>query len=228
MTNVTKFPTSSQRFIMTLQIDLDNVVHVRSAEILGAEFRNRVTFNTKTRIEEVLDHGLAAELSQSVRRLEKSKEVLSLPDFQYDTQGISLAGIHLISSALSDGSRQIICRFKHFMGNLFSIVRSEIGFIPQCVDYRDKLASEALTDIAMPLFNLAKALETDVMTADGSKMAHRELTRLHDLSTELAFYSEMLKRFIDNSLRPSSLPAPDNITDIMLPKGFEKLTAIGE
>jgi len=228
MSNITKFPTNSQRFILTLQIDLENAVHVRSAEILGAEFRNRVTFNTKTRILDVLDHNLAVSLAESVRKLEKPKEVLSLPDFKFEDHGISLAGIHLISSAMSDGSLQVICRFKHFIGNLFSIVKNDIGFTPLLVDYRNKLATEALTDIAMPLFNIAKALENDVIPQDGHPMARKELQRLDELSCELGFYAEMLKRYIYNSMRPPSLLARDNITDLMLPEGLDKLSVIGE
>ena len=227
MYNISKFPSASQRFILTLQVDLEGTIHVRSCEILGTEFRNRVSFNTKTEISEVLTPELAASLSDCVHRISKAKEVLSIPDFAHVAPGLAVAGIHLISSELSDKSLQVICRFKHFMGSLFAAVQPDIGISPQSVDYRDKLATEALTDITMPLLNIAKTLEMDVAEHQGNHLAQRELARLDELSAELAFYSEMLKRFIDNSLRPSSLPAPeDEMANMMLPETIEKL-AIG-
>jgi len=229
MYNISKFPSAAQRFILTLQINQEGEIHVRSCEILGAEFRNRVTFNTKSEISEVLAPDLAVSLSDCVRKISKAKEVLSVPDYMHMGPGLAVAGIHLISSHLSDGSLQVICRFKHFMGSLFAAVQPDIGISPQPVDYRDKLATEALTDITMPLLNIAKALEFDVAKHQGNSLAERELARLDELSTELGFYSEMLKRFIDHSLRPSTLPnaeEADEMQEMMLPDPHPKL-AIG-
>jgi len=128
--NITKFPSITQRFILTLHVDLEKSVHVRSCEILGSEFRNRVTFNTKSNIQDVLTEELAERLTQCVGRIGKAKEVLSMPDFTFQTQGLALAGIHLIASELSDGSLQVICRFKHFMGTqtLRQMVHQCAGF----------------------------------------------------------------------------------------------------
>ena len=226
MYNISKFPSAAQRFILTLQVDSSGEIHVRSCEILGTEFRNRVTFNTKSEISEVLTTDLAASLSECVGRIGKAKEVLSIPDYMHMAPGLAVAGIHLISSELSDGSLQVICRFKHFMGSIFAAVQPDIGVSPQSVDYRDKLATEALTDITMPLLNIAKALELDVAKHQGNTLAQRELARLDELSTELGFYSEMLKRFIDHSLRPTTLPQEDEVADLMLPEPLQKL-AIG-
>lgn len=182
--------------VLTLNLAIweDDSLHVRSCEILGRGFRNRVSFQDTSELEQVLVAKVAHSIRKSMSGLSEGAQVLSLPDFLVELPGLVLSGAHILVMKLKDGKRNAIMRFKEFMGSLNIAFHPNVGFQESYANHAERLATNVLADICLPLLNMCRDMEyAQVDAQDRLPRGFSERAR------EFEFQTELLKRFIFNA-----------------------------
>jgi hypothetical protein len=199
MTTGVYVPTKGQNnlnsFVVTMWVEQCGDVFVRSCEIIGDQFRNRTSFGDRPRLENTFSERMAREIGICVRKLSMQTEVLALPSLQIQLPGLSLSGARLVATRLTNGTVNVILRFKSFFGKINAAFRNNLGFDTRLDHVNSVLATKVLDDIALPLLNICTALDQDPAADPSSRMA--KITRhLSAHSHEIRFQVELLKRFV--------------------------------
>ncbi|WP_245897296.1 hypothetical protein [Roseobacter denitrificans] len=169
-------------------------VSVRSCEVIGRNFRNRVSFQESCDLNTILAPRLTDAIRASLKTLSEGAQVLSLPDFLVELPGLVLAGAHVMVMEAKDGARNAIFRFTEFMGTVNNAFKLDVGFSEPYATHSDKLAVNILEEICLPILNLCRAFDMLNLTQD------RAFAKaISDKAMEFEFQTELLKRFISNS-----------------------------
>lgn len=181
---------------MTLNLTLqdENTVTLRSCEVMGKQFRNRVSFNTKHNIEDILVGRLSRAIRSCLRTLPDGAHVLSLPEFIVELPGLVLSGVHVMVMEAKDGVRNAILRFKEFIGAVNNAFQQDIGFHEPYSNHSEKLAINVLADVCLPILNLCRTFEELGFGQD-----RQQAQEIADRVREFEFQTELLKRFIFNA-----------------------------
>lgn len=191
----TRMSTGPDR-TLTLNLTLHDskAITVRSCEVVGRWFRNRISFQDHRSLHDVLVGKLAQALHAHLRDLPKGSQVLALPEFLVEVPGLALSGLHVMVSETKDGSRNAILRFSEFIGALNRAFRLEIGFEDAGVSYGDRLALNVLEEICLPILNLCRSF--NALQHENQQVLHREFA---ERALEFEFQTELLKRYIFNA-----------------------------
>ncbi|MGD9294590.1 MAG: hypothetical protein PVI41_06885 [Roseobacter sp.] len=181
---------------MTLSLNImsPDTVTIRSCEVVGRWFRNRISFQEQKRIEDILARKLAHAILSSLRILRQGAQVLALPDFLVELPGLALSGVHIMVMEASDGIRSVILRFTEFMGAINNAFQTDIGFHQPHVNHCEKLAVNVLEEICLPILNLCRTFEELKETQIRTKGRG-----IVDRAREFEFQTELLKRYIYNA-----------------------------
>lgn len=196
-------PDLSDRMLtLNLILKSNDVVSVRSCEVLGKGFRNRLSFNDHSQMEDVLVQELSISIRDCLEGLPEGAHVLSLPEFLVELPGLALRGLHVMIMEAKEGIRNAILRFREFIGAANSAFQHDMGFDIPLADHGEKLALNVLEDICLPILNLCHVLDEDARAHGHSFPSH-----LCDRAREFQFQTELLKRFIANA-RMEASPTP--------------------
>ena len=183
----------ARRIVFKLERNEEGKVNVAACEILNKNFTNRTLFHGSSDIWEVLVDDLAAALVRLTDDLDENHSVVSLPDVCIELPGLTLSGLHVIVSDISNGTQKIMVRFQVFLGSLGAILRSKVGFSVPSPATHERVALDVLTDLALPLLDLARLSEDDFV---GHEVAvYERQKKLAERASEITFYVELLKRF---------------------------------
>lgn len=210
---------SERTITLSLNIDPSGSIFLRSCEVIGKSFRNRISFQEQKSIEELLVGRLAQAVRRFVEDVPEGAHVLSVPEFLVELPGLALAGMHLMVMEARGGVRSAILRFREFMGAVNRAFKTEIGFHEPFPKHGEKLAVNILEDICLPILNLCRGLDTTELGA--SRVAARRLT---NRAEEFEFQTELLKRYIYNAAMSHAelhdrqyyslaSPSPDSIAE---------------
>ena len=191
--NTSKAPKLAVNLIVTPEGAFD----VRSCEVIGDGYRNRTSFQKTAVIDEVFVDVVASALGACLRDLSLKTEVVSLPDFLIEAPGLTLAGAHILVSEHEGGQVSIIIRFKVFFGGFDALLNRNYGFLPGSEDLVDRLASEVLFDITLPILNICSAADLDQLQDQRSLIDF--LGKLVANTNELNFRSTLLRRFLEGA-----------------------------
>lgn len=188
-------PELSDR-VLTLNLSLrdDQTILVRSCEVLGQGFRNRVSFQDTRDLEKVFVAKLAHAIRKCLASTPDGAHVLALPEFLIELPGLALSGAHVLIMELKDGMRNAIFRFKEFMGAINNAFHLDIGFQVPYSDHAERLATNVLADICLPLLNMCRDMEYAQVDA-----RDRLPAGFSERAQEFEFQTELLKRFIFNA-----------------------------
>lgn len=189
-----KAELSERTLSLNLVVQPHGVVSIRSCEVLGRGFRNRVSFQHLAPIQDIMVGILAQAMDKCLNKLPEGAHVLSLPEFLVELPGLVLSGVHVMVMDAKDGVRNAIFRFKEFMGSINNAFRGDLGFSEAGSSHYEKLAMNVLEDICMPILNLCRSFET--MNFGQNNLATMEL---QNRAREFEFQTELLKRFIFNA-----------------------------
>jgi hypothetical protein len=190
---------SDRTITLTLTLRPSDAISVRSCEVVGRWFRNRVSFQEHHCIDDVLVGRLANAIRSCLRNLPDGTHVLALPEFLVELPGLALSGVHVMVMEMKEGSRNAILRFKEFMGAINNAFRIDIGLQETAPSHGEKLAMNVLEEICLPILNLCRSFEADRDNAMQSLPLH-----LEDRAREFEFQTELLKRYIYNASMPSA------------------------
>lgn len=185
---------SDRVLTFNLVVQEDQSIVIRSSEMLGQGFRNRISFQGSGDIDKVLAPKLAHALHKCIATIPDGTQVLSLPDFLVELPGLVLSGAHILIMEVKDGVRNTIFRFKEFMGALNNAFQSNIGLQEPYANHAERLATNVLADICLPLLNMCHDLEYAQIDAK-NRLPHGFSER----AREFEFQTELLKRFIFNA-----------------------------
>ena len=197
---------SAPKLTVNLLTTPEGGFEVRSCEVVGSGYRNRTSFQQDASIDEVFVAAVAAGLGQCLARLSLEKEVVSLPEFKIQAPGLALGGAHILVSEEQGGIISIIIRFKVFLGNLDAVLCENLRPYPSAPAHLDKLASEVLFDITLPILNICSASEL-------GQLSHTEvlanfLDNLSESAEDLKFRGALLRRYIEDLAEGRQSPAP--------------------
>jgi len=209
--NVPPLPSDFSDRVLTFNLMLSgkDKIAVRSCEVIGRSFRNRISFGEANDLDTVLVHRLAATIRSCLARLPDGAHVLALPDFLLEIQGLALSGVHVMVMEVKEGVRNAIFRFKEFVGEVDVAFRDGVGLRTPLSSYSERLAVNVLSDICLPILNMAREME----------FAHLEEGRplppaLVDRAREFEFQTELLKRFIFNAGLRLEAEAPPAVSEM--------------
>ncbi|GFE51766.1 hypothetical protein So717_35190 [Roseobacter cerasinus] len=194
--NVAPLPSDLSDRVLTLNLVVksDQSVTIRSSEMLGRGFRNRISFQAYEDVDQILAPKLAHALRKCLISIPEGTQVLSLPDFLVELPGLVLSGVHVLIMEAKSGMRNAIVRFKEFMGALNNAFLTNIGLQEPYANHAERLATNVLADICLPLLNMCRDLEyAQVDSKD------RLPTGFAERAKEFEFQTELLKRFIFNA-----------------------------
>ena len=191
---------------LNLGLGNDGEVSVRSCEVLGRGFRNRTSFQDRNDISEVLVEKLALAIRLCLQTLPEGKYVLSLPEFLVELPGLALYGAHLLVMELKNGLQNAIFRFKEFVGSVNSAFHIDIGFHDPLPTQAERLATNVLADICMPLLNICHEFKF----SDPAVAAHLP-AGFSEKAREFEFHTELLKRFVSNAGIGHATPAQGHL-----------------
>ena len=197
---------SIPKFTVNLLTTPEGGFEVRSCEVVGSGFRNRTSFQQSASIDEVFVADVAAGLGQCLARLSLEKEVVSLPEFKIQAPGLALGGAHILVSEEQDEIISIMIRFKVFLGNIDAVLCDNLRPYPCAPALLDKLASEVLFDITLPLLNICSASELGQLS-DTERLA-KFLDNLAESTEDLKFRGALLKRYIEDLAEGRQASAP--------------------
>lgn len=185
---------SERTMTLSLKINSRDIVTVRSCEVVGRWFRNRVSFKEQNLVEDILVARLADAVMHCLQSLQNGAQVLSLPDFLVELPGLALSGVHIMVMESSEGVKSVILRFKDFMGAINNAFKTDIGFHEPYPDHCEKLAVNVLEEICLPILNLCRSF--DELKTHETRPGVRSLA---DRANEFEFQTELLKRYIYNA-----------------------------
>lgn len=190
----TRSELSERTLTLNLTLKPADVVSVRSCEVIGRNFRNRVSFQETSELEDILVDRLTDAIKSSLKTLSEGAQVLSLPDFLVELPGLALAGAHVMVMEAKDGMRNAIFRFNDFLGTVNNAFKLDIGFSEPYATHSEKLAVNILEEICLPILNLCRAF--DILNTTQDRAFAKAIS---DKAMEFEFQTELLKRFVSNA-----------------------------
>lgn len=183
-----------RRFVVTLWQNATGTFFVRSCELAFRHFRNRTSFGTLATLDHVFTPHFAQAVQKCLGKLSLGTEVLSLPSFLLETPGLTVRGVHLMATRLTDGTLNIILRFGSFMGGINHVFAAHIGFDDPIGAQNEAISAQVLEDIASPLLDMCNWVE--VGGEDAANMLGPFGKVVAERGNEIRFRIELLKRFI--------------------------------
>jgi hypothetical protein len=181
---------SGRQMFLNLAIQENGRVFVRSCEIVGPKFRTRTSFHDLNDIDDILMPQLANTVKECLADIPEGSQVVSLPELFVEMPGLVLSSAHVLVMTVNDGVRHAIVRFKEFIGAVNRAFLPQIGFQDSILTYNERLATNVLREVCLPILNMCRELE--FMDKHSSNFPQR----LAERSNEFEFQTELLKRYI--------------------------------
>ena len=195
-------PFDGLRLVLNLFRDQNGSYAVKCCEVIGAGFNNRTTFGTRNHIEDVVDDRLAASILNELEDVGPDHRVISLPNFALELPGLLLAHAHVIVSAATSRGQAILVRFRHVVGSIGKALKLDIGLSETPVRDSERMVSEFLQDLALPLLELLRPISNQPSMAFNEAPAAFEHVAAR--AKEVEVHIELLRRY-SNSL-PEATP----------------------
>lgn len=106
---------------ITLKVEPDGAIVVRSTELIGAGSRARFSFPPQAAIEASFQPAAAERVRELVARVFVKEGMISLPDHVLRVPGLMLGECNVVAADVVDGGQQVLIRFRRFFGDLFSL-----------------------------------------------------------------------------------------------------------
>lgn len=196
-------------FSLTLIRDQeDSTFKVVFIDIRQPNHRHRITLSKNNEIGTTLSSWLAVHVRELLARIDRSEMLISEPDAVLELPGLVLGRLKMLVHTSLKKVRQVIVRYTYFVGGIQSALKLDTHFEHPVVTKRDALSVAVLSDICNPAFEILSADVGDTedpLTADRKKSAKR----LMDRKEELAFYVELLRRYVETGF--AWIDEPDQV-----------------
>lgn len=198
LSTMTNAISATSKLVLKLERRDNGKIHVVTCEVIGPDFSNRTRFNGNNEIHSVLAPKLADTICKHLERVSERHEVLSLPELVVELPGLSLSSVHIVVAQKQGGAQNIIFRFGNFVGGFNRALRNPLTFENSVADNNDRIATEVLSDIALPFLNLCRHPDIDGLPVQ--ERVAKVHKRMAEKADEIEFYIELVKRFVRDEI----------------------------
>ncbi|MEM6341043.1 MAG: hypothetical protein AAF729_07825 [Pseudomonadota bacterium] len=211
-----------RKLVLKLKRRLNGSLEVLACEVLASSLTNRTVFHRSMDIFDVLNDRLSQAITRQLDDVGEARQIIALPELLVELPGLTLASAHVVVSKLVDGAQNIIFRFMQFLGSLDAALKPQIGVGGNSASYAEKLATDVLGDIALPLLNICQ------QTSAAKDAGQEDLKRAHDFlakrAHEIEFQIELVKRFVAQSepvLQPRFVEENQTVVPLLRGRRFD-------
>ena len=204
-----------QSWMLAVILYEDNAGDLRvfSMEMAFDGVKHRLNFDKKNRLWDVFTTEIASEIMDVIGRMGPETHLFTDPDYEISHNGTKLAGLRAMRWTDKRKGRQVIVRFKYFMGGVDRLLRARVPFTRSLLDHREKIAIEALSDITTPLLNIATIPANMDITQEQRETIEAKLAVISDRASDLQFYISLLTRYVRECAE--DLPLPSDGSDVV-------------
>lgn len=195
--------SGNHRFMVNLTGSKDGVLHVRSCEVIGPNFRNRFSFPARISIAEVFVEQMVRGVMSCMSSLSQTTEVMSLRSVVIELPGLTLTKVHVVSNLSNDGQLDVMLRFNTVLGGVSKAFQPNLGIEDSVPEYANHMSALVLSDIVMPLLDMCAIAEGEFGLPD-TKAFDTFMGTLVDRSREVRFQAELIKRFVNSASAPKA------------------------
>lgn len=174
---------------------------VAAVSLHSDQLKNTLHFSGRRSIADVFHPDFADYLQNLIARAIDAPMVLTDPDVIQSFGGAVVARMRMLVNKAMDGGRHITVRFTYFIGAMSRLFqRDEFGHhMP--LPHRERAAVQALDSICTPLANIATHLDRILENRSATESVRSRLRKIEDETVELKFYTELLRRYVDDCAR---------------------------
>ncbi len=174
---------------------------VASVSLHSEELKNTLHFAGRRSITDVFHPNFADYLHNVLARAIGAPMVLTEPDVIKSLGGAVIARMRMLVNKAMDGGRHITIRFAYFIGALGRLFRRDEFAHHSPLPHRERVAVQALDSICTPLANIASHLDRILENRDATEFVRSRLRKIEDETVELKFYTELLRRYVEDCAR---------------------------
>ena len=175
----------------------DGAVHrLTHLKFRGDSAHHSVKFRGAQRPADLLPAPLVDLLEDVLADLPAGAHVTTRPELLLSIPGATLARLRMLSYELSDGSHKVMLRFRYFVGSPGHLLQKCEPWIDATLPHREKIAVQALSDVAAPLFDLAFHC-AGASPAGMASVPVQSVTALVSRVEELSFHMSLLMHHVD-------------------------------
>jgi len=190
--------------------DPSGMFRVGSMELMFEGVKHQLKFSKRNRLFDVFLEPFAQELLEILGELGPKTHLFTDPDHEITVANATLVGLRVMRWKDDHRGRQTIVRFKYFVGAVDGLLRTRVPFTRSVLDHRERIAVEALADIATPLLGLARVPSDIELSQDQRDKIEAKLAAISDCASDLQFYISLLTRYVRECSEelPKPLAAP--------------------
>lgn len=164
---------SKDQIVIVLRQSASSEPRVRSIDLLTDGIQTRLKGRDSGSIEAVFKPPMAKHIRAICRTADQDCQIVNMPDYSLQFQGLSIRGYRLRVHRDEDGSRQLILCLLHAVGNALVMLQTIgkprggltiFGTDAECAPPHrissDRLFDQMLSHLYLPLVNLNSYLET--------------------------------------------------------------------
>jgi len=174
---------------------------VASVALHSAALKNTLHFTGKRSITDVFHPDFANCLLRLVQRAKDAPTVLTPPDVIKSRKAAVVARMRMLVNTAMNGGRHIIIRFACCIGSVACVFRRKEGALHEPLPHRERLAVQARDSICSPLGNIAMHLDRILEDRNATEASRSRMRQIEDETVELKFYTELLRRYVDDCAR---------------------------
>lgn len=174
---------------------------VAAVTLNSDELKNTLHFSGRRSISDVFHPDFADYLQNLLARAVEAPMVLTDPDVIQSFGGAVVARMRMLVNKAVDGGRHITVRFAYFIGAMSGLFRRDELSHHMPLPHRERAAVQALDSICTPLSNIASHLDRILENRNATESVRSRLRKIEDETVELKFYTELLRRYVDDCAR---------------------------
>lgn len=141
---------------ITVKVEPDGRILARSVEMIGGAARVRFSFPPDGTVDSSFSSEAAPFINNLIGKVLNQDGMLAMPDSVLRLTGLSLAECSVITASVRDGGQQIMIRFSHFLGDLFSLFASDYPPRRRLSDPAAAQAVALMEEAYIPLVNFSE------------------------------------------------------------------------
>lgn len=193
-----------------IQPTVASLLQLEAIEVVCDTCKFRLTFKNSRSVDDVLSDGLRGEVMQKVADFNEVDGLLSIPDYYFSCDGLSLRRLSVYGAELKDGRNIVTLRWSRVTGSIHSALKVCPEYLLSPQPDNARLAFQVLDCVLQPIFNLTKI---DPIPVDGHKRTDEIKKLINGLvakQDELEKYAKMLKIYLEHdALADSSVDKDD-------------------
>lgn len=183
---------------------------VASVSLHSEELKNTLHFAGRRSITDVFHPDFAEYIESIISRAVGAPMVLTEPDVIKSLGGAVVARMRMLVNKAMDGGRYITIRFAYFIGSLARLFKRDEFAHHTPLPHRERVAVQALDSICTPLTNIASHLDRILEDRHATESVRSRLRKIEDETVELKFYTELLRRYVDDCARDREVNERDH------------------